>query len=320
MPSAILLVNVGSPKNASRYEVAKFLFRYLNDARVVSLPFWSRTLLVNGIIIPFRLGKSVKRYKAFFANTRYTLLHHAQALEQKLNERLSHGHKAFAAMQHSRPTLSGALRKIKKEGFDRVVLVPLFPQYAEATSGSIIAKFRRSVKMWKQLPEVHVVENFHGHPAYIRAVAATLHGYAVESYDHVVFSYHSLPVTHVARVKGTLRCYPTACEATTQLLAEQLKLDASRYSLAYQSRMSPHDWLGPFADDVLTQLAQEGKKRVLLIAPGMAADCLETTHELAHESRELFRAHGGHTLDVAPCLNSSDEWTAALMEIAGVKV
>jgi ferrochelatase len=316
MPSAILLVNVGSPKNASRYEVAKFLFRYLNDKRVVSLPFWSRTLLVNGIIIPFRLGKSVRRYREFFANTRHTLLHHAQTLEQKFNERLPHGDKAFVVMQHSQPTLSGVLRRIRKEGFNRIVLVPLFPQYAEATSGSIAAKFCREMKAWRALPEVHIVESFHSHPAYIRAVIATLREYDVESYDHVVFSYHSLPITHVARTKGTPRCYPTACETTTRLLAEQLKLSASRYSVAYQSRMSPHEWLNPFTDDVLAQLAQAGKKRVLLLAPGMAADCLETVHELAHESRELFLTNGGSTLDIAPCLNSRDAWVEALAEIA----
>jgi ferrochelatase len=317
MLSAILLVNVGSPQKASRCEVAKFLFRYLNDRRVVSLPFWPRTLLVNCIIIPFRLGKSVKHYREFFASSSVTLLHHAQALEQRLNEQLPHGHKAFVAMQHSQPTLSGALRSIRKEGFDRVTLVPLFPQYAEATSGSIIAKFSQQMRAWKALPEISIVESFYSHPAYIRAVAATLHGYAIDSYDHVIFSYHSLPLTHVARVEGTPRCYSTACEATSRLLAEELKLDARRYSTTYQSRMSPHEWLPPFTDDVLAALAREGKKRVLLLSPGMAADCLETIHELAYKSRELFCAHGGCTLDVAPCLNSSDAWVEALASIAG---
>lgn len=321
MSSAILLVNVGSPKNASRREVAKFLLRYLNDKRVVSLPLWARMLLVNGVIIPSRLGKSAKRYREFFAGAPLTLLHHAQALEQKLNEQLlPHGHKAFVAMQHSRPTLPGVLRKIKEEGFERVTLVPLFPQYAEATSGSVAAKFRRELGRWKALPEASAVESFYSHPAYIRAVVGTLRGYDAGSYDHVVFSYHSLPMTHVARAKGTPRCYPAACEATSRLVAEQLKLDGCRYSVAYQSRMSPHEWLGPSTDDVLATLAGEGKKRALLLSPGMVADCLETVHELARESRTLFLACGGHTLDVAPCLNSSDEWVEALTAIAGVNI
>lgn len=316
MSSAILLVNVGSPKNASRYEVAKFLFRYLNDRRVVSLPFLARTLLVNGVIIPFRLGKSAKRYRNFFAGSRLTLLHHAHALEQTLNERLPHGCKAFVAMQHSQPSLSGVLRKIGQEGFDRITLIPLFPQYAEATSGSVAAKFYRKIGAWKVIPEISVVESFYAHPMYIRALVDTLHGYDVAGYDHVVFSYHSLPMTHVARVKGTPRCYPTACEATSRLAAEQLRLDTHRYSTAYQSCMSPHEWLAPFTNDVLARLAQEGRKRVLLISPGMATDCLETIYELAHESREFFLSHGGSALDVAPCLNSSNAWVEALMEIA----
>ncbi|MDR0414286.1 MAG: ferrochelatase, partial [Prevotellaceae bacterium] len=319
MTSAILLVNVGSPRSASRCEVAKFLFRYLNDRRVVSLPFLARMLLVNGIIIPFRLGKSVKLYREFFASASLTLLHHALELERQLNERLPRGYKAFVAMQHSRPSLSGALRSVRGEGFDRVTLVPLFPQYAEATSGSIVAKFRQKIKAWKSQPEIFVVESFYSHPAYIRAVAETLRGYAVGSYDHVVFSYHSLPVTHVARAAGTPHCYPAACETTSRLLAEQLGIDACRYSVAYQSRMSPHRWLEPFTNDVLAKLAREGKKRVLLLSPGMVADCLETVHELAHKSRELFLACGGHTLNVAPCLNSSSEWVEALMAIAGVE-
>jgi ferrochelatase len=316
MSSAILLVNVGSPKNASRYEVAKFLLRYLNDRRVVSLSFLARTLLVNCIIIPFRLGKSVRRYRDFFASGCPTLLHHAQALEQALNEQLPQGCKAFVAMQHSRPSLSGALRQIRREGFDRIALIPLFPQYAEATSGSIVAKFYKKIGAWKALPEISVVESFYSHPLYIRALADTLHGYDVAGYDHVVFSYHSLPTTHVAHAKGTPRCYPTACEATSRLLAQLLRLDANRYSVAYQSRMSPHEWLAPFTNDVLEALAKKGCRRVLLLSPGMTADCLETAYELAHEGREHFTAHGGDTLDVAPCLNSSLLWVKAIMKIA----
>jgi ferrochelatase len=316
MSSTILLVNVGSPKNASRYEVARFLFRYLNDRRVVSLSFLARTLLVNCIIIPFRLGKSARRYRNFFASGRPTLLHHAQALEQALNEQLPQGCKAFVAMQYSQPSLSGVLRKIRREGFGRITLIPLFPQYAEATSGSIVAKFRKKIGAWKALPEISVVESFYSHPLYIRALADTLQGYDVAGYDHVVFSYHSLPMTHVARVSGTPRCYPSACEATSRLLAEQLQLDAHRYSVAYQSCMSPHEWLAPFTNDVLAKLAKKGCRRVLLLSPGMAADCLETIYELACESRERFTAHGGATLDVAPCLNSSDAWVKALMKIA----
>lgn len=318
MPSAILLVNVGSPKNASRYEVAKFLFRYLNDRRVFSLPFLARTLLVNCLIIPFRLGKSVRRYRTFFASGNPTLLRHAQALEQALNEQLPQGCRAFAVMQYSQPALSGALRKIRREGFDRIALIPLFPQYAEATSGSIVAKFYKKIAAWRVLPEISVAESFYSHPMYIRALADTLHGYDVAGYDHVIFSYHSLPMTHIARVKGTPRCYPTACESTSRLLAARLQLGEHRYSTAYQSPMSPHDWLSPFTNDVLDRLAREGCKRVLILSPGMATDCLETVYELAHESREHFLAHGGSTLDVAPCLNSSNAWVKALMEIAAV--
>ncbi|MDR3366431.1 MAG: ferrochelatase [Prevotellaceae bacterium] len=316
MSSAILLVNIGSPKCASRYEVAKFLLRYLNDRRVVSLPFLARTLLVNCIIVPFRLGKSVKRYRNFFAGSRLTLLHHARALEQNLNDRLPHGCKAFVAMQHSQPSLSGVLRKVREEGFDRVTLIPMFPQYAEATSGSIVAKFYQKISRWSVLPELLVVESFYSHPLYIRAVADTLQGYDLAGYDHVIFSYHSLPMTHIARVKGTPRCYSTACEATSRLVAERLQLNERRYSTAYQSCMSPHTWLAPFTNDVLAALAREGSKRVLLVSPGMAADCLETVYELAHESREFFLSHGGATLHVAPCLNSSSAWVEALIKIA----
>ncbi|MDR0567167.1 MAG: ferrochelatase [Prevotellaceae bacterium] len=316
MSSAILLVNVGSPKNASRCAVAKFLFRYLNDRRVVTLPFLARTLLVNGIIIPFRLGKSAKRYRDFFSSGVPTLLHHAQALERALNEQLPQGTRAFVAMQHSRPSLAGVLRAIRREGFDRLTLIPLFPQYAEATSGSIVAKFYEKIVAWSALPEICVVESFYGHPLYIRALADTLQGYDVAAYDHVVFSYHSLPITHIARVEGTPRCYATACETTSRLLAEQLQLDETRYSTAYQSYMSPHEWLAPFINDVLAQLAARGCKRLLLLSPGMTADCLETAYDLAYEGRKRFIEHGGETLDVAPCLNSSRTWVKALMEIA----
>ncbi len=316
MKTAVVIVNTGTPRSAAWYDVGCFLFRFLNDRRVVSLPLVPRLLLVNGIIIPSRLRASAKRYREFFGSGNRSLAQHMRALEQGLNEHLPAGCKAFAAMRYSKPGMKETLEVIRRGGYEKITLIPLFPQYAEATTGSVIDKFTKITSAWSARVETRIVESFYRHPLYIQALADSLQQLDAQQFDHVLFSYHSLPLSHIAREKGTPRCYQTACETTTQLLAQHLQLGDERYATCYQSRMSPHRWLGPFTNDVLQNLAREGKKNVLLISPGLVTDCLETTHELGVESAQLFYEHGGTRLTVAPGLNSGRAWIQALRALA----
>lgn len=315
MKTAVILVNIGTPRKASYFEVARFLFRFLNDKRVITLAFWKRFLLVNLIIIPSRLRKSTKRYKQFFQSKRPSINSVSKELESKLDNCLSNDYKSFVAMQYTRPRLKNVLKKVHRERFEKVVLIPLFPQYAEATTGSVIANFQQITSRWSVQPEVKIVESFYSNKSYLQALSSLLINYKTDDYEHVIFSYHSLPLSQVALVKNTSRCYQTACESTTHLIAQQLGLNEKNYTTTYQSHISKR-WLGPFTNDVLAQLAREGKKRVLLISPSFVADCLETTHELEVESAELFYQNGGKLLKVAPSLNSSEAWIKTLLELS----
>ncbi len=315
MKTAILLVNIGTPKNASPHEVGKFLFRFLNDKRVITLPFLARALLVNLIIIPFCLRKSVKRYKAFFDSKSSSLTDISTDVVEKLNSQLPKNYKAFAAMQYSVPLLQDVVKQVIHENFEKIILLPLYPQYAEATSGSAIARAKQIISRLKVQPKLQIIEGFHNHPAYINALAKTLSQYQTETYDHILFSYHSLPLSQTAQVKNTQYCYKTACYTTSDSLAQKLGLSTSQYSTSFQSSISPR-WLGPLTNNELIRLAHEGKS-VLLLSPGLVADCLETSHELAIESAELFCKHGGKKLQVVPSLNSTPAWIEAIRTLTG---
>ncbi len=238
-----------------------------------------------------------------------------QRLEAKLNARLPEGSKAFAAMRYSDPSIEKTLHTVQQGGFEKITLIPLFPQYADATTGSVIEAFSEKISRWKSKPEVNVVEHFHDYPPYIHALAESLQAFELNRYDHILFSYHSLPLCQVERVQGTAHCYQSACETTTRLVATKLELPQNHYSTCFQSNMGKC-WLAPFTNDLLRQLAHEGKKRVLLISPGLVADCLETTHELGKESTSLFLQHGGETLDIVSCLNNSEAWVEALLNLS----
>lgn len=330
MKTAVILANVGTPESPKVRKVYTYLTQFLNDPRVIDIPWLWRKLLVNLIIVPFRVHNSTKLYKMLWTEKGSPLLYHTVTLAGKLDTLLGEGHKVFVAMRYGKPALKEVVRQIHDHGFDEVVLVPMFPQYASSTTGTASDELLKQVSKWNVIPSVRFLGQFYDHPAYLNAFMKQAGKYNLDDYDHFIFSYHGLPNRHVNKVHPSVAvedcscaekmpehgayCYKAACYETTRLLAARLNITSDQYTVSFQSRLSKN-WLTPFSDKVIIDLAGSGKKKVLVFAPSFVTDCLETIIEIGVEYEELFRGNGGETLHLAEALNDSDIWAEGLKEI-----
>lgn len=328
--SAILLVNVGTPDNPSVNAVRRYLFQFLNDPRVIDLPWLARKILVNLIIVPFRAPQSAKLYQRLWTREGSPLLINSLKLQEKLQSKLNGVADVFMAMRYQQPSIRKAMDTIRTAGYTKVIILPLFPQYASSTTGTATQAVFDEMRKWNTIPQVHVINHFYDHPAFLVAFALRIASYNPETYDYVLFSYHGLPNNHndkshpgIASATCTCGkampshgrlCYKAACYETTRQLVERLHLPEDRYSTSFQSRLS-NNWMKPFTDHTLKELAQKGIKRLLVIAPSFTADCLETTDEIGHEYKKEFIAAGGQELTLVESLNADDRWVDAINEM-----
>lgn len=325
--TAILLINVGTPDSPRVGDVRRYLSEFLNDGRVIDMPRIARFLLVNGIIVPFRAPRSARLYRELWTDRGSPLLTHGVKLKEKLQFSLGDEYEAFLAMRYGNPGLTEVLEEIRKKEFKRLVAIPLFPQYASSTTGTALERLMEIVAEWRVIPEIKTVGQFWDHPLFIEAFAENIGRFDLSSYDHILFSYHGLPVSHIDSVHRGVRvgkcqchdsmpdhgsfCYRATCYATTRLLAAKLELKKEEHSVAFQSRLTKN-WLTPFADQVVAGLARKGVRKLLVVAPSFVADCLETTLEIGNEYAGVFRQNGGERLDLVPGLNDSQRWIDAL--------
>lgn len=300
-PYGVLLVNTGSPKSPHPWDVFCYLNQFLTDPKVVDIPVLARQLLVRGIIVPFRFLKSAKSYSAIWQAQGSPLIANSRALATALEMCLGEGYKVEIAMRYGTPSIEEGVAALKE--CEKIILLPLFPQYASATTGSCIEEAMRHVKNRK----IHIISHFATDPLFIDAWSELLSGAAPFSYDHILFSFHGLPMRQIKKAKP---CYKTQCEDTATCIAKKCEL--SQYSISYQSRLGPEKWIGPSTVDRLSSIAKEGYKNVLVIAPSFVADCLETLYEIEIEYRELFLQLGGTRLDLLPSLNTHPTWIHAL--------
>jgi protoporphyrin/coproporphyrin ferrochelatase len=330
MKKAIVVVNLGTPDKPEVREVRKYLTQFLNDARVIDIPWLARKLLVNGIIIPFRVKNSTRLYQQLWSDKGSPLLMYLISVTEKLQERFKDSHTVYGAMRYGQPSLTDTLKKLEMENVDEIVVVPLFPQYASSTTGSIFEMIMLEISRWNVIPAIKMIDQFYTHPAFINAFVKRIKSYRPEEFDHVIFSYHGLPIRQINKVHPHVEygqcdcekqmpahgshCYKAACYATTRALVQELKLPEDRYSTAFQSRLSKN-WLMPFMDKMLIGMAQRGIKKILVTAPSFVADCLETKVEIEKDYRNLFVLHGGTTLVMVDSLNDMNEWVDGLSAI-----
>lgn len=329
---AVLILNVGTPDKPEVKSVRKFLSEFLNDPFVINIPWLFRKILVNFIIVPFRAPKSTKLYQQLWEKEGSPLLINAIKLREKLAEKMGDEYSVFMAMRYGNPSIKKALSEIDKGGFEELIIIPLFPQYAESTTETAIQAVYQEAESYFSFPQIKEIKKFYDHSEFLNAWFSRAQEYDFKKYDHIVFSYHGLPLSHIQKAHpqesiqtctcekeipdhGKL-CYKAACYATNRLLVKKLGLQEGQFSVAFQSRLSKR-WLSPFTDELIVDLAKQGKKNILIFAPAFVADCLETKVELGIEYTELFQNAGGKTLELVESLNDSDVWVNALNSIIG---
>lgn len=315
--TAILLMNVGSPEAPNKSAVRKFLSEFLNDKRVIDLPWLLRKILVNLIIIPFRVKKSTALYQRLWTEKGSPLIYISEELKNKLQVKVDNNCKVYFGMSYGNPGYKKALSEIKKKGFEKLVVVPLFPQHALSTTESSFVAVEKEIRKQKLQIECVQIGQFYKHPKFVKAFAEQAKKYQPETYDHIFFSFHGLPNRQNEKSKPEkIRdySYSKACKETAMLISEELNLSISDYSVAFQSRLSKN-WLSPFSDELLIEKLHEGKKKILVSAPSFVTDCLETIVEIEQDYQQKFIKNGGEKLQLVASLNAEDSWVEALHEI-----
>lgn len=340
--NAILLVNLGSPDSPAPADVYRYLTEFLNDPRVIDINWLGRKVLVNGIIVPFRHRKSATVYEKLWTENGSPLIYHARQNQAQLQQRLDARYKdsnceakVFLAMRYQNPSIESALMSIKKWNADKIIIIPLFPQYASASTGSVVDKIMRVMRDLWVFPEIQIVTQFYDHPKYIQAFVERGKEFDHHKFDHVLFSFHGLPERQVDKVYDDRKCtnhsceheindenklcYKATCYATARSIAAGIGLKEKNYTVCFQSRLGK-GWIEPFSDVVVENLAKQGMKKLLVFSPAFVADCLETTIEIGEEYQELFEKHGGEKVQLVPSLNESETWIDALEDMVVSRV
>ena len=330
MKKALLLVNLGTPDKPTYLSVFKYLRQFLMDGRVININPFLRFILVNFIICPTRSFSSTKVYKEVWdKNTGSPLLHNTIKLAEKLVNKVQ-DNDVYFAMRYQNPSIESVINKILETNPDEITVLPLFPHYAAATTGSVYQEISRVISKKWVVPNIRFINQFYDNEKFIDAWVDKASKFDLNIYDKVIFSYHGIPNSHVDNVYPDSLCSDHNCELevtnenkfcykattyeTTKILANRLNLSPDKYQVTFQSRLT-NKWLTPFTDEVLESLPGNGKKNVLVFSPAFTADCLETIIEIGDEYKELFLEAGGEKLDYVESLNYSDLWADAIIDI-----
>lgn len=329
----ILLVNLGTPDSPEVSDVKKYLDEFLMDERVIDVNAFSRTLLVKGVIVPFRSPKTAKLYKEIWDENGSPLLYYSKIQTALVQEQLGSEYHVELAMRYQTPSIASALENMKAGLVESIQVIPLFPQYASASTGSVIQKVMEIVGKWQTIPPVSFVNSFHDNELMIGAFADNAQKYHPATYDQILFSFHGLPERqlkkcdhsghHCLKVENCCNiltdvnkfCYSAQCHDTARLIAEKLNIPKDQYSVCFQSRLGKDPWVQPYTSDVLKELASRGKKRLLVFCPAFVADCLETLYEVTVEYGEDFKKLGGEEVQLVSSLNDHPQWIEALVKM-----
>lgn len=330
----VLLVNLGTPDSPEVGDVRKYLDQFLMDERVIDVNAFNRTLLVKGIIVPFRSPKTSKLYKEIWDENGSPLLYFSKIQAALVQEELGEEYHVELAMRYQNPSIASALEKMKANLVESIRVIPLFPQYASASSGSVIQLVMELLSKWATIPPVSFVSSFHDNPLMIETFAENAKKYQPETFDHVLFSFHGLPERQLLKCDHTRQyclkkdnccdqlndtnkmCYSAQGHDTARLIAEKMNISRADYTVCFQSRLGKEPWVQPYTTDVLKKLAAEGKKRLLVFSPAFVADCLETLYEITVEYHEEFKALGGEHVQLVESLNDDPKFIKALVELA----
>lgn len=304
----ILVVNLGTPDAPDRKSVRRYLKQFLSDPRVVEFPRWLWWLVLHLFILNVRPSRSAKAYRQIWGEAGSPLLaiskKQVAGLRRLLSDRLGTGIRVELGMRYGNPSIEDGLARLHEAVPSRLMILPLYPQYSGSTVGSVFDDVSDALRKWRWVPTVQFVSAYHDHPEYIEALATKIDRCRRDaSRNHLMMSFHGLPRRYLLRGDP----YFCQCQKSARLLAERLGLKEGEWSIVFQSRFGREEWLQPYCVDELKRLPAAGIKRVDLVCPGFASDCLETLEEISIQMREVFLSSGGEEFNYIPCLNDDEQ-------------
>lgn len=314
--TGILLTNLGTPCAPTAAAVKRYLREFLSDTRIVALPRWLWWPILTMVVLPWRSRSSAKLYQKIWLAQGSPLLYfsqlQAQALQAKLAE-LPGPVTVALGMRYGQPSLAEGLQQLRSAGVDQLIILPMYPQYSQATVGSTIDKVASILKTWCYIPQFHVINQYADHPGYIDALVGQTQAHWAQQprAEKLLFSFHGLPRRSIDQGDP----YYHLCHKTAQLVADKLGCEKEHWQVVFQSRFGKQQWLTPYCDVVLKELAVQGVQTVDIICPGFAADCLETLEEILHRYKTVFLTAGGKQLNYIPALNAAPTHIAALADL-----
>ena len=325
MKKGVLMVNLGSPDSTDPKDVKKYLGEFLMDERVIDFPLWARTLLVKGIILNTRPKKSAEAYSKIWWEKGSPLIVLSEMLQEKVSEKVDVP--IVLAMRYGSPSMMQGLQKLNDMGVDEVLIFPLYPQFAMATTETILVLAEEIRAAHFPHMRFSDIPAFYNKPEYIEVLSRSIEEKIKDlDFEKLVFSYHGVPERHIrksdvtksyCKIDGTCCktasaahqfCYRHQCYETTRQVAEKLNLKEGTYFTSFQSRLGFDPWLQPYTDRTIERFGKEGIKKMAIVTPAFVSDCLETLEEIAMEGEEIFHEMGGKEFTTIPCLNDRDDW------------
>ena len=305
--TGVLLVNLGTPDSTSWWDVRKYLKEFLSDKRVIEVNFFLWQIILNLFILTFRPSKTAKAYKEIWMKKEnmsplryYTEIQTKKLKEKMKNEKIIIDH----AMRYGNPSIKNTIVNLQKNGCEELIILPLYPQYAAATTATVCDEVYRSLMKMRWQPSLQIIPHYESEPLYIDALVKSINKKISElswKPDLIVASYHGIPKKYFDK-GDPYHCY---CQKTSRLIIE--KLNTIPIQTTFQSRFGPQEWLQPYTDKTLENLPKEGKKNILVVCPGFSSDCVETLEEIAIQGKNSFFKNGGKNFDIVPCLNDNED-------------
>ena len=314
----VLLANLGTPDAPTRSALRRYLREFLWDPRVVEMPRWQWWLILNGIILNTRPQRSARLYEKVWTEEGSPLLsitrRQAAGIETLLRERIGEPVHVAVGMRYGNPSIEAGLEELRAKKCRRVLVLPAYPQYSAVTTGSTFDAVADVLKRWRWVPGLRLVQHYHDHPGYIRALASSIRRVqeGADPPEKLAMSFHGMPVRYLHDGDP----YHCECHKTARLVAEELELPQDRWFVSFQSLFGKEEWLRPYTDETLKAWGERKLASVDVICPGFSADCLETIDEIGRENRHVFEEAGGGRYRFIPCLNDEPEHVAALADVA----
>jgi len=327
---AVLLVNLGSPDSTSVADVRRYLREFLSDDRVLDAPKAIQQFILNCFILPTRPRKSAAAYSTIWTDEGSPLIVTSKKLQSALQEKIEP--LVDLAMRYGNPSIPDSIERLKGKGVTELFLVPLYPHYAMSSYETVVVKVMQEARVRHPELKIATLQPFYKDPAYIEALYMSAKPYLKDEYDHLLFSYHGIPVRHLGKADSSKAhcnivpdcchtcspahstCYRHQCFSTTEHFVKRAGIPAEKHSVSFQSRLGRDPWLEPYTDHTLESLARAGKTRIAVMTPAFVSDCLETLEEIAEEGKEEFMKAGGEKFTMIPCLNEHPAWIQFLAD------